>query len=127
MRDLDQIKVSQLEVLDASSYNQEMKNEMMWKITVELACWFFLYVQQALECLEEDEVLSIINESLNYPSFRRIKEYLNNDRDDDWLQIHLIREGNPEQILKEAREYLAINKKKNRSLSAIAKGLIKKL
>ena len=102
MKDLDSIKKYQLLFLER--YQGARKDRIENVLFSEVAGWFYIYIQQALEHLSEEEVTNMINETLQYPSFVLTREYYLNKPEETAQNIELIRKANAAEYIKKAKE-----------------------
>lgn len=103
MKDLDKIKEYQL--LYLKTYSGKEKERIKGILFSELAGWFFIYIQQALDYLDEDKLLALIEETLNYPSFVLAREYYMDTREENWEAANLLRKADAHEYIAKARQY----------------------
>ena len=103
MRDLDNIKKYQL--LFLNSYQGNSKDAIEKHLFSEVAGWFFNYIQQALEHLNEEELVLLINDVLQYPRFILTREYYMNRVKENWDAVNLLRKSDAQEYIKKAKEY----------------------
>ena len=102
MKDLDNIKKYQLSFLE--NYQSDSKDRIENVLFSEVAGWFYIYIQQALEQLSEEEVFNMINETLQYTSFKLARDYYLNKPEEDSENIDLIRKADANEYIKRAKE-----------------------
>lgn len=103
MKDLDNIKKYQLLFLKCY---QGCSTELIRKILFsEIAGWFFAYVQQALDNLNEAELITLINDTLQYPRFMLAREYYMNKPEENWDAVNLLRKGDAHEYIQKAKKY----------------------
>lgn len=103
MKDVDNIKKYQLLFLER--YQGDSKERVRKILFSELAGWFFTYVQQALDNLNESELIALINESLQYPRFILAKDYFMSKPEENWDAVNLLRKGDACEYIQKAKEY----------------------
>lgn len=103
MRDLDTIKKYQLKFLE--EYPGDRTDRIRRTLFGETASWFFGYVRQALKELPEEEVVALIQETLQYPRFILAREYFLNDLEDKRDAAELLRGGDAHAYIRKARAY----------------------
>lgn len=103
MRDVDNVKKYQLLHLERYQGNSKEKIEKV--LYSEVAGWFFLYVQQALDHLTEKELVTLITESLRYPRFVLARDYYMNKSTETWDAVSLLRKANAFEYIDKAKEY----------------------
>ena len=102
MRDLDTIKKHQLTYLER--YQGESKESIRDVLFSEIAGWFFIYVQQALDHLNEDELRTLINDSLSQNSFVMAREYYLNKTEDHAEEVELLRRADASEYIAKAKQ-----------------------
>lgn len=120
MKDLDNIKKYQLLYLER--YPGESKDTIKKILFSEVAGWFFIYVQQALAQLSENEVITLTNEILQYPSFLLAREYYLVHTEENWKAVNLLRNADAGEYVTSAK---ACQGKKN--LKDIIREILKKI
>ncbi len=96
MSDLDNIKKFQTQFLER--YKEERKEEIKSIMYSEIAGWFYGYVKEAHQYLEEEERRKLIQESLELPRFQTAREYYAN-REAESEAIQLLKEGDVERYM----------------------------
>lgn len=95
---VDKVKSRQLAYTD--TYAGEERELIRRRIFFDAAGMLFWHVQQALDFLDESEVLKLIDKTLTLPSFLLAKEFLEEHPEENWLAADLLRKS-------EAKAYLA--------------------
>lgn len=103
MKDLDNIKKYQLIYLDR--YQGDSKDRIRATLFSEVAGWFFVYVQQALEHLNEEELVILINDALQFPRFKLAREYYLNRSEENRDTVNLLRKADAREYIRKAKEY----------------------
>lgn len=102
MKDLDNIKKYQLLYLEQYQGNsQESIKNILFS---EVAGWFFHYIQQGLDYLNDEELINLINESLQLPRFIQAREYYMNS-EENWDAVNLLRKADAKEYILKAKEY----------------------
>lgn len=104
MEDLNIIKKYQLLFLER--WKGEKKSEVENNLYAEIAGWFFVFVQQALEMVDEDKLKLIIQDTLGLPSFILAKNYFIENSNEKWEAAELLREANPDKYIKAAKYHI---------------------
>lgn len=112
MRDLDNIKKHQL-LMFWKKYQGDSEPLIKNKLFGEVAAWFFIYIQQALEHLDEEELVRLINEVLQYQSFILAREYYMNRPGEKWDAVDLLRKSDAREYIRKAKERCANKKAKD--------------
>lgn len=102
MFDLDILKKYQLQFIEQQ--NHAKKDTILTNYFVEIVGWLLSYVQRGLSHIEEEELLELVQSILNLPSFKIASEYYQERSHIHWLPANLIRNRNPEEYIKSARE-----------------------
>ena len=102
MEDLDNIKKYQLSYLD--KYDGPNKDKIKSILFSEIAGWFFIYVQQALNHLNENEVRVLVESTLQLPRFLKAEQYYVNNAE-NWEAVNLLRKCDVELYINKANEY----------------------
>lgn len=102
MKDLDAIKRYQLRFLE--QYQGKSKDRMLKTLHSEVAGWFFVYIQESLDYLDDAEVRSMIMESLALPSFALSIEYYSNHIEENREEACLLRKADADVYLKKAKQ-----------------------
>ena len=108
MKDLDNIKKYQLLYLER--YQGNSKDHIKRFLFSEVAGWFFVYVRQALNNLNESELIALINETLQYPRFMLAREFFLSNPEENWEAANLLRKADAHEYIAKAKEYC--NKRK---------------
>lgn len=103
MRDLDNIKKYQLQFLE--SYQGGSTERIRNTLFSEIAGWFFVYVQQALDHLNEAELIALINDTFQYPRFMLAKEYFMSKPEENWDAVNLLRKEDAHEYIQRAKKY----------------------
>lgn len=90
MRDLDTIKRYQLKYLDA--YESEDKERIQSVLFSETAGWFNHYVRKSLSRQGREATKQMIEETLEYETFRQARAYFQ-QHPQEWEGAKLLREG----------------------------------
>lgn len=102
MRDLDRIKAYQLTYL--GRYQGKSVPTMLRTLHRETAGWFFAYIQEALDHLNEAELTALIEETLRYPRFVQARNYFLEHNDGGWLPGELMRMADAAEYIRKAKE-----------------------
>lgn len=102
MKDLDAIKRYQLRFLDR--YHAGPKEKMLKALHSEVAGWFFIHVQQALDHLDDRELRCMITETLALPSFMLSQEYYADHMEENREAACLLRKADADAYIERARE-----------------------
>ncbi|MBE7064953.1 MAG: glycosyltransferase family 2 protein [Ruminococcaceae bacterium] len=102
MFDLDILKKYQLRFIEQQ--NHAKKDTILTNYFVEIVGWLLSYVQQGLSHIEEEELLELVRSILDLPRFKIASEYYQERSHIHWLPADLIRNRNPEEYIKSARE-----------------------
>lgn len=103
MKDLDNIKKYQLLFLER--YQGGSRERIRNVLFSEVAGWFFAYVQQALDNLNETELITLINETFRYPRFILARDYYLRETEESWDAVDLLRKGDAREYIQKAKEY----------------------
>ncbi|MBO4939126.1 MAG: glycosyltransferase family 2 protein [Oscillospiraceae bacterium] len=103
MKDLDIIKKYQLRFWER--YQGGSRDLIRNILFSEVAGWFFAYVQQALDNLNEAELITLINETLQYPHFILARNYYLTETEESWDAVDLLRKGDAREYIQKAKEY----------------------
>lgn len=103
MKDLDNIKKYQL--LFWERYQGGSRERIRNVLFSEVAGWFFAYVQQALDNLNETELITLINETFRYPRFILARDYYLRETEESWDAVDLLRKGDAREYIQKAKEY----------------------
>lgn len=120
MKDLDSIKKYQL--LFWENYQGNSKERIEKTLFSEVAGWFFYYIQQALEHLNEEELVLLINNVLQYPRFILAREYYMNRPEENWDAVDLLRKSDAREYIQKAKEY-----RNNRKAKDTIKNILKQI
>ena len=120
MEDVDNIKKYQLMFL--KHYQGNVKQPIKQILFSELAGWFFYYIQQALDYLDEEELILLINNVLQYPRFILAREYFMKLPQAKWDSVNLLRKADAKEYIQKAKEYHA-----NRKLKDTVKEMLKQI
>ena len=121
MQDLDNIKKYQLSFLDKRKYNDTSKIKSI--LYSEMAGWFLYYLKESKKYLTEDELVSLINNTLELPRFKLAHDYYKNNTD-NWEPVRLLRKADPEEYVKCLCSYKTPFKSK---VAEILKMIVKKI
>ena len=108
MNDLNTIKKHQL--LHLERYIGEQKTIIENALYAEVAAWFFLYIQDALNYLSDSELAEQINDTLQLPSFLAAREYYTNVNQENWDAVNLLRKADATAYITKAKELRASKK-----------------
>lgn len=111
MKDLDNIKKYQLFYLE--QYQGDSKESIRKILFSEVVGWFYLYIQQGLDYLNDAELINLINESLQLPTFIQAREYYMNNKE-NWEAVNLLRKANAKEYIIKAKK--CYNKKDIRQI-----------
>lgn len=111
MKDLDNIKKYQL--LYLGHYQGDSKESIQNTLFSEVAGWFFYYVQQALDYLNDAELMTLITETLRLPRFLLAREYYMNRTEENWDAVNLLRKADVNEYIAKAKEYHSKRKTKD--------------
>lgn len=103
MEDVDTIKKYQLYFLN--SYSGDSKSQMEKVLFFEQADWFFKYVQQALDHLDEKQLTYLIEATLQLPRFKIAREYYLTNKEESREAANLLRNADADSYIIKAREY----------------------
>lgn len=101
MADLDKIKQCQLFYLGRYSGDNREKIEQV--LFSEVAGWFFVYVQQCLEYLDDRELYDMISDTLCLDSFILARQYYLDNKEENWDAINLLRKADPNAYIEKAK------------------------
>lgn len=82
----------------------------------------FYYIQQALDYLDEEELILLINNVLQYPRFILAREYFMKLPQAKWDSVNLLRKADAKEYIQKAKEYHA-----NRKLKDTVKEMLKQI
>lgn len=102
MKDVDNIKKYQLKYLE--HYQGDYKEHIENVLFSEVAAWTFLYIQRALEYLNEAELIMLINEILSQPRFVLAREYYVKRSEEKWDAVDLLRKADAHEYIIKAKE-----------------------
>lgn len=102
MKDLNVLKECQLVFLNKWIYGNALKIEQ--SLFGEMAAWFFLFIQQALENMDYNDVELLIKKTLEYSSFKKAKQYYLDHSEEKWTAVELLRKGNVAEYICEAEK-----------------------
>lgn len=102
MKDLDTIKKYQIRF--AESYEGENTEAIRSFLFSEIAGWFFSYIKRGVRILGSKEMKNLIEEALEYPSFKKARVYYRDRKHIEWEPAKLLVEGNPQAYMKKAGE-----------------------
>lgn len=120
MKDLDSVKKYQLLFLE--NYQGNSKKQIEKTLFSEVVGWFFYYVQQALEHLNEEDLVLLINNILKYPRFILAREYYMNRPEENWDAVNLLRKSDAREYIQKAKEY-----RNNRKAKDTIKNILKQI
>lgn len=101
MYDLATIKRYQLQFLERYDYvNREQIEKTLYS---ELAGWFYVYIQESIEHLNDSEIINLIEESLKLDTFVIAREYYLQNSAEKWEAVDLLRKANPDEYLQSAK------------------------
>lgn len=120
MDDVDNIKNIQLSFL--KEYDGASKEIMERNLFAEVAGWFFCYIQQAVDYLDDEQLISLINKTIKLPHFELARNYFVNVNNENWEAVNLLRKADAKEYIIKAKEAKKANK-----LKAGFKGIIKKI
>lgn len=120
MEDVDKIKKYQLMFL--KHYQGKAKFLIRNKLYSELAGWFFYYIQQALDYLDEEELILLINNVLQYPRFILAREYFMKMPQEKWDLVNLLRKADAKEYIQKAKE-----NRDNRKIKDTVKKMLKQI
>lgn len=103
MYDLDKRKKYQLMYL--KHYQGDEKEKMQRTAICEIAGWFFVYIQQALDYLTDKELHDLISDILKLESFVLARKYFLNRSGDDWEAANLLRKADAQEYIVKAKIY----------------------
>jgi len=122
MYDLNTVKQYQLKFIEKESIdNIDNKDKIINVLFSEVAAYFFLHIQQGLDVLTREEMVTYIKEILELPAFVQAREYYKSNNE-QWEAVRLLREADPEKYISAACE-----SKKNIPLSKKLKNTIRKI
>lgn len=99
MRDLDTIKRYQLKYLEA--YESEEKERIRSVLYSEMAGWFSIYVRESLNKQGREATKRMIEETLEYNTFRQARTYYQ-QHTQNWEAAKMLREGDCQAYLEKA-------------------------
>ena len=110
MRDLDTIKRYQLKYLEA--YESEDKERIRSVLYSEMAGWFSIYVRESLNKQGREATKRMIEETLEYNTFRQARTYYQ-QHTQNWEAAKMLREGDCRAYLEkaEAKKKTKVNDK----------------
>ena len=107
--DLNIIKEWQIHFID--KYKYDNKDLIYSNLFGEISGWTFEYMKNALEELNEDEVINIIDSALKLPSFELAKNYYLTTNFENWDGVNLIRSSDINKYILVAKEITKKEKK----------------
>lgn len=99
MKDLNSIKEIQLQFLSeykCGNNGEEIERNLFG----EIAAWFFIYVKDSLSMKSVAETEKMIEETLDYSSFIKAKDYYNNYNNEQWLAVNLLRTSSSQDYIR---------------------------
>ena len=106
MDDLNILKEYQIKYLEKwrnKKYNSNY-NKIEQALFDEAAAWFFLFLQQAMDYMNIENIKNMIKNVLEYPAFKKAKKYYIDHPKEKWLAVDLLREGDIEKYIQEANK-----------------------
>lgn len=101
MADLDLIKQYQLRFLEHYEYGNHERIEAT--LYSEVAGWFFEYIQNCIENLNDEETVDLIGKVLKYDSFKSARNYYLSKSMDTREAVKLLCKANPDEYLQRAK------------------------
>ena len=123
MDDLDFIKRHQLQNLKMRE-NRDDNDSIESILHSETAGWFYLWVRQALNNLDEKDVYFHVKRVLELPSFRSARQYYEEHGSDESVPAFLMRKADPEAYIDYAKK---ANKEKNTDIKGVLRSTLKKI
>ncbi len=105
MYDLDRIKKYQLHFIERRSSEEIDKKIIYRNLFGEIAAWVFVWIQQALQEIDEKELKIIMDSVLSLPSFKKAQEYFINNTQEKWLAVDLLRKYDADEYIRVAKEH----------------------
>lgn len=106
MEDLNIVKKYQIKYL--RKWMIENYNTNYYKVEQalfgEMAAWFFLFIQQAMDHMEIENLKELIKKVLGYSTFKEAEKYYKKHPKENWMAVNLLKEGNIEQYIEEAKK-----------------------
>lgn len=120
MLDLDKIKQMQLKFCKRRGVSED---DLITAILFhEIASWFYIYVREAMTELSDEELKTLICESLDLSTFKLCREYYLNRVGDKRAEVELIRQADANAYISAAKSY-----KKNTGVKEKLKSVAKKI
>ena len=123
MDDLDFIKRHQLQNLKMRE-NRDDNDSIESILHSETAGWFYLWVRQALNNLDEKDVYFHVKRVLELPSFRSAHQFYEEHRSNESVPAFLMRKADPETYIDYAKK---ANKEKNTDIKGVLRSTLKKI
>ena len=123
MDDLDFIKRHQLQNLKMRE-NRDDNDSIESILHSETAGWFYLWVRQALNNLDEKDVYFHVKRVLELPSFRSTRQFYEEHGSDESVPAFLMRKADPEAYIDYAKK---ANREKNTDIKGILRSTLKKI
>lgn len=106
MADLNIIKEYQIKCLEkwkTENYNANY-SKVEQALFGEIAAWFFLFIQQAMDYMEIEKIRELIKKVLGYSMFKEAGKYYRDHPKENWTAVNLLRERDVERYIEEAKK-----------------------
>lgn len=105
MEDLDTIKKYQISFLNRWVGNEREKIENT--MFAEIAAWFFIFIQQGIGILSDNELKLMIQKTLELPNFRLARKYFLEKNSEKWEAVDLLRMANADKYIEAAKKQIS--------------------
>lgn len=106
MEDLNIVKEYQIKYLKKWKAENQSTNydKVEQALYGEIAAWFFLFIQHAMNYMKIEDIKKLIKEALGYSTFKKAVKYYKNHPTENWMAVNLLKEGNIERYIEEAKK-----------------------
>lgn len=99
-RDIDAIKRYQLQFFQSLYSNRKLIERNLY---AETAAWFYVYIQESIDHLNDGEIIDMIEDALEFDTFKPARVCFLQRSTESWETVNLLRKANSEVYLQSAK------------------------